>query len=534
MIAKKVEILGANIDDVEFSILNKEFEIGIFRSTANEEGLLLYVNKILKKKLGLDPESEILYRKLVDLYYNPSDWLAHLKCIKEEKECLFKKVAFKAFNGNPVYFNVYFILSEPSIYGIVRDLQNITEENYLKNDEIKKDNAENDDIILIDLDKNQKLNSTFVKESVEAKKEEFVEENSSLNVVITDEEKESLFNIGASKNVFDDFQENNENENTQESVGYIFDDETFQNAPFGIMVQKENNNKVFYNKKLKEIFNINEKTIGYYSLFVNYILPNIDGCEDSNTDTEECIKKLINTLSTESENAFKIRLKNQETYEYRIYPIRINTDQESKIYGHVFYLFEAAKEADDLEYLKTLSFQDALTGLDNRRSFENVLSKSIEASKRYKKPLSLIMFDIDNFKQINDTYGHPKGDEILKEISLLVKSNIRKSDMVARYGGEEFMILCQETKISQAVYLAEKIRTLIQNHKFSIDKTITCSFGVVEHKEYDDMPKLIARVDNLLYKAKRNGKNRVEIEIYNTKKPGLSGSGDHSNQPPNL
>jgi diguanylate cyclase (GGDEF)-like protein len=535
MVGKKVEILGANIDDVEFSILNKDFEIGIFRSTANEEGLLLYVNKILKKKLGLDPASEILYKKLVDLYYNPSDWLTHLKCIKQEKECLFKKVAFKAFDGKPVYFNVYFILFEPSIYGIVRSPQNIIEENYFKEDEIKKDNAENGDTILIDLDKKQKINSTFVKESVEAKKEEFAEENSSLNVIITDEEKESLFSIGTSKNDGDDFQENNENENTQENVGNIFDNETFQNAPFAIMVQKENNNNnIFYNKKLKEIFNIKEKTIGYYSLFVNYILPNIDGCEDSNTDTEECIKKLINALSTESENAFNVRLKNQETYEYRVYPIRIYTDQGSKIYRRVFYLFEATKETDNLEYLKTLSFQDALTGLDNRRSFESFLSKSIEASKRYKKPFSLIMFDIDNFKQINDTYGHPKGDEILKEISLLVKSNIRKSDIIARYGGEEFMILCQETKIPQAVYLAEKIRTLIQNHKFSINKLVTCSFGVVEHKEYESMSELIARVDNLLYKAKRNGKNRVEMEIYNTKKPESSDAGDYAKQPPNL
>jgi diguanylate cyclase (GGDEF)-like protein len=530
MVAKKVEILGASIDDIEFSILNKEFEIGIFRSTANEEGLLLYVNKILKKKLGLDPASEIMYRKLVDLYYNPSDWLTHLKCIKKEKECLFKKVAFKAFNGKPVYFNVYFILFEPSIYGIARDLQNTMEENYSKNNELKETNAENGDIILIDLDKNQKLNSTFMKESVETKKEEFIEENSSLNVVITDEEKESLLNIGTSKDDSDDFQENNENENTQESVSYIFDDETFQNAPFGIMIQKENNNNIFYNKKLKEIFDIKEKTIGCYSLFINYILPNIDGCEDSNANTEECIKKIINTLSTVSENVFKVRLKNQRTYEYRVYPIRIHTDQASKIYGHVFYLFEVTKETDNLEYLKTLSFQDALTGIDNRRSFENVLSKSIETSKRYKEPLSLIMFDIDNFKQINDTYGHPKGDEILKEISSLVKSNIRKSDIVARYGGEEFMILCQKTKISQAVYLAEKIRILIQNYKFGINKTVTCSFGVVEYKEYENMSELIARVDNLLYKAKRNGKNRVEIEVYNAKKPGLPGSGDHINK----
>ncbi|PMP87184.1 MAG: hypothetical protein C0173_09795 [Desulfurella sp.] len=501
MVSKTVEILGANIDDLEFSLLNKEFQVGMFKAAANEEGLLLYANKILAEQLLYRSTSEILYKKIVDFYYNPPDWVTHIECIKKSKTCLFKDVAFKSASGTQLALDVYLIYIVPYVYGIVVNSKNEI------NSEIKEHTSLPDnEIVVIDLDKPQKFN--LKSEKKDKNIEEFIE-----NIEISDDEKEALFNIQA----------NSQNEISQELIdtniesqkdfpGSFFDDGTFNDAPFGMIVQKENVAKVFVNKKAKEIFNVTENILGYYSLFVDYILPSVESCKE-NIDREECLKNIINTLNTKEAVFCKLHLKNKQTFEYRIYPIMINLNDQHVLYGRVIYLFEATRESDDVEHLKILSFQDQLTKIGNRRSFDSMLEKNIEIAKRYKKALSLIMFDIDNFKQINDIYGHQQGDSILRELALLVQKNIRKSDIFARYGGEEFMILCPETKIPQAMYLAEKIRSLIQNNKFSLNKTITCSFGVAQYKELESANDFIARVDRLLYKAKHNGKNRVEVDI---------------------
>ncbi len=504
MTGRKVEILGASVDDLEFSLLNKEFQVGIFKIAANEEGLLLYANKIFTEMLNYKVASDFLYKKIIDLYFNPSDWLNQLECVKKEGACLFKNVALKSLNGEPSYLDIYLVYSKTYLYGIARNPKN-----KITVDKITSINDDSD-VIVVDLDKPKKVNLNLAKKDSEEISDGFN---------ITDEEKMALLHIQNKPQ--DDIDNNSIDKdnivyNKTESKEYIgnsiFDDKTFDDAPFGMVIQKEGSNEVFLNRKLKEIFNIKEKAIGYYSLFVNYILPAIEGCEDDIENKENCLKNMLSTLDTKEASFLKLRLNNKKTFEYRIYPIIINP---SALYGRVIYLFEATQESQDIEYLKTLSFNDPLTGINNRRSFDNMLETNIEIAKRYKKNLSLIMFDVDNFKQINDNYGHLKGDDVLKELAFLVKRNLRKSDILARYGGEEFMILCPETKIPQAMYLAEKIRSIIQNNKFSVNKTITCSFGVTQYRDPENANDFIERVDKLLYKAKRNGKNRVEVDIMN-------------------
>lgn len=161
--------------------------------------------------------------------------------------------------------------------------------------------------------------------------------------------------------------------------------------------------------------------------------------------------------------------------------------------------------------LEKLVGTDPLTGLCNRRSLENNISMCIENYKRYGVKFSVLMFDIDNFKNINDTYGHQQGDSILVEISDILKASSRITDCCARWGGEEFIILLPNSDINGALTKAENLRALIES-KVSSPSRITCSFGVSDfYKGDDSIDNIIMRADQALYQAKYMGKNRVEF-----------------------
>jgi diguanylate cyclase (GGDEF)-like protein/PAS domain S-box-containing protein len=153
---------------------------------------------------------------------------------------------------------------------------------------------------------------------------------------------------------------------------------------------------------------------------------------------------------------------------------------------------------------------DSLTGIFNRLKFNEVFDREIQEARRYKQPLSLIMFDIDNFKSINDTYGHLMGDTVLKEVARLILANIRNVDIFSRWGGEEFMILSPNNELKSAQQLTEKLRVQIEKYDFSCPCKMTCSFGLTQFREDDTADSLIKRVDDALYRAKRRGRNSVE------------------------
>ena len=163
------------------------------------------------------------------------------------------------------------------------------------------------------------------------------------------------------------------------------------------------------------------------------------------------------------------------------------------------------------EALQELATTDPLTALYNRRSFSESLAYEIDRTKRYKTDLSIIMFDIDNFKEINDTYGHKEGDNVLKTFGVKMKNITRESDIIARWGGEEFMILAVNTDLKYAQIVAEKIRADIESQQFVNAARITVSAGVTQFGDGDDATLLIDRVDKALYQAKDNGRNQVQI-----------------------
>ena len=163
------------------------------------------------------------------------------------------------------------------------------------------------------------------------------------------------------------------------------------------------------------------------------------------------------------------------------------------------------------EQMTLMAFTDPLTNVYNRLHFGNFLDAEIDRVERYGGTFSIIFFDLDRFKVINDEYGHLVGDEVLKEVAQIVENANRSADIFARYGGEEFIILAPATDITGARIHAERLRSDIENHRFKEINRLTCSFGITEFKAgSDDVPALFKRADAALYQAKNLGRNRVE------------------------
>ena len=162
--------------------------------------------------------------------------------------------------------------------------------------------------------------------------------------------------------------------------------------------------------------------------------------------------------------------------------------------------------------LEKQSQTDTLTQIHNRSFFNQNLKREIASADRYNKPLPLIIFDIDRFKTINDTFGHLAGDSILKELTSLVSSNIRQTDFFARWGGEEFTILAPNIHREQTGMFLEQLRKLIEQHQFSIGQKITCSFGGTMYIPAESAEDLLRRADEALYQAKSSGRNRCVLQ----------------------
>ncbi|HAJ95769.1 MAG TPA: diguanylate cyclase response regulator [Actinobacteria bacterium] len=163
------------------------------------------------------------------------------------------------------------------------------------------------------------------------------------------------------------------------------------------------------------------------------------------------------------------------------------------------------------ELLKKLAITDGMTGLYNHRYINENLSRRITEAKRYKHPLSVGMLDIDYFKKVNDAYGHFFGDFVLVRISAIIEGTIRKTDIAGRYGGEEYLIIFTNTDKESAFGTLERIRKSIEKENWGKEGLIVTISGGVCDLSDQDYSKLIMKVDELLYKAKENGRNRIEM-----------------------
>jgi diguanylate cyclase (GGDEF)-like protein len=161
---------------------------------------------------------------------------------------------------------------------------------------------------------------------------------------------------------------------------------------------------------------------------------------------------------------------------------------------------------------KDYATKDDLTGAYNRREVYQVLHKEMDRAARYNKTFSIILFDVDHFKNINDTYGHIVGDNVLKGISTLVNKTIRRTDCFGRWGGEEFLLVLPETDIVSAAHIAEKICEVIRQKRFETINHVTASFGVTTYCAGRNLEDMLHAADGAMYQAKQNGRNQVVVE----------------------
>ena len=172
-----------------------------------------------------------------------------------------------------------------------------------------------------------------------------------------------------------------------------------------------------------------------------------------------------------------------------------------------------AEVAQRTKELEQISISDELTKLYNRKYYNQKIIELLSLYKRYNNKFSIVMYDIDDFKNINDTYGHHTGDKVLVEMSKLVQSLLRKTDLLFRIGGEEFIILIPQTNMKKSLLISEKIRKKISHLDIIKDEKITISIGLTEVKEGDDENSIFKRVDKLLYYSKQHGKNIVSTKL---------------------
>ena len=188
-----------------------------------------------------------------------------------------------------------------------------------------------------------------------------------------------------------------------------------------------------------------------------------------------------------------------------------NEELEQRVRERTRQLNEQNKELRGArQRIEELSRRDALTGLTNRRWLDEVLGTEVERARRYQTPFSVAMADLDLFKDINDSFGHAVGDQVLKATAKALEGAVRMTDVVGRYGGEEFLVLLPNTELPQALMLAERMRAGLHLMPVTFrPEPVTASFGVAQWVSEDSVASLVDRADKALYEAKRTGRDKV-------------------------
>ena len=196
---------------------------------------------------------------------------------------------------------------------------------------------------------------------------------------------------------------------------------------------------------------------------------------------------------------------------------RVRKDRQRNIWFSIFvaFLFLGLFYYSIERYhrkIKHVATTDRLTGVANRLVFDIVIEQALKISLRRKESLSIILLDIDYFKQINDTYGHLCGDKVIKSIANIITQHVRTSDLVCRWGGEEFLVLLPNCNTNQAFGIADKLNFHIEqtsHHYNNISINCTASIGIAEYRLNETMDDFIARADKALYAGKTSGRNKV-------------------------
>lgn len=224
---------------------------------------------------------------------------------------------------------------------------------------------------------------------------------------------------------------------------------------------------------------------------------------------------LIGMLAIDHADQAEIQLERDGEIEY--FDVRLSTlTERENLVGRMLVLRNITEARLLQQSLEEMAITDPLTGLFNRRQFEILGRQELERTRRYGQPFSVMIFDLDTFKQINDVHGHQVGDEVLKVVALLLRNTMRRSDMCFRYGGEEFTALMPATGAEEARKAAERLRhaiaiSTVEWEETQIHFTISIGVSIYAGDENEDFDQLVARADRAMYVAKRAGRNRVSV-----------------------
>jgi diguanylate cyclase (GGDEF)-like protein/PAS domain S-box-containing protein len=279
-------------------------------------------------------------------------------------------------------------------------------------------------------------------------------------------------------------------------------EEIFNAISDPIAIIDKNCNIIKLNKAVLKKFNIRDtQIIGQkcYKIFHSFVDPSVCPC------TKLKLDKTGESISQELYDR-----KSGRTYLIDLHP-RYHEDGSIKDLVHIIKDITKIKQAE--KNIRKMAITDFLTGVYNQRHFYYKLEKEIDRTMRYNCIFSLILFDVDEFKNFNDKYGHLEGDNILAKVGEIVKQTIRRTDSAYRYGGDEFVILMPQTNKTKATRTAERLLDSFRHSVFiTEDQDLvykTLSIGVTEYQKGDNLKGVIDRVDKAMYKAKRAGGNRI-------------------------
>lgn len=257
--------------------------------------------------------------------------------------------------------------------------------------------------------------------------------------------------------------------------------------------------------KFFNVKNINEFLVKHHRVCNQFIKDGTSLKLDLTHINEEAIEALNAIEKTNRIVSMKNAQDELRNFIIKIFPLHDNE--------FVIVLSDITKIKHKADLLEKKANIDNLTKVMSRQKFEELYRLELQRSQRYINSLSLLFFDIDYFKNINDTYGHDMGDKALTAFANIIQTNIREYDIFARWGGEEFILMLPQTDLGAAFKIAEKLRKKVEEHDFGIMGQITCSIGISMLKKNDDEKSLIKRADKALYKAKKSGRNRSIIDF---------------------
>ena len=277
-----------------------------------------------------------------------------------------------------------------------------------------------------------------------------------------------------------------------------------QSSPFPVMISAlKDDHLLVANEKACDLFNIDKNNVKQFRTEEYYVDANVHS---------ELLQRLSETPVVENFQALLRKANSDETFWLEISARVIDYENEVALYSAFKDITEQKKRERDLFAKAVL---DPLTGCYNRRQFQELAAREIRSSARYNTSFCVIMMDIDHFKNVNDTYGHAFGDEVLKTLARVCKATIRNTDIFARYGGEEFICMLTQTDLTQGKLVAERIRSNIEKTTVRQPSgeafNFSVSIGITDSLSSTELEGLIKCADSALYEAKENGRNQVRV-----------------------